>query len=85
MNKIYKVIWSRVKHCYVVVSEIAKREGKSTNTTGLARHRAAILAVATLCLVGGIGVQTVEAKIGDHYMGVYDPEALEQDLSKNNK
>ena len=23
MNKIYKVIWSRVKHCYVVVSEIA--------------------------------------------------------------
>ena len=24
MNKIFKVVWSKVKHCYVVVSEIAK-------------------------------------------------------------
>lgn len=29
MNQIYKVIWSRVKHCYVVVSEIAGRCGKT--------------------------------------------------------
>ena len=29
MNHIYKVIWSRVKHCYVVVSEIATNGGKS--------------------------------------------------------
>lgn len=29
MNQIYKVIWSRVKHCYVVVSEIAGRCGKN--------------------------------------------------------
>ena len=28
MNKIYKVIWSKAKNCYVVVSEIAKRNGK---------------------------------------------------------
>lgn len=28
MNQIYKVIWSRVKHCYVVVSEVAGRCGK---------------------------------------------------------
>lgn len=28
MNRIYKVIWSRVKHCYVVVSEITKSAGK---------------------------------------------------------
>ena len=28
MNQIYKVIWSRVKHCYVVVSEIAGSNGK---------------------------------------------------------
>ena len=24
MNKIYKVVWSKVKNCYVVVSEVAK-------------------------------------------------------------
>ena len=28
MNKIYKVIWSKVKNCYVVVSEIARNHGK---------------------------------------------------------
>ena len=25
MNKIYRVIWSKVRNCYVVVSEFAKR------------------------------------------------------------
>lgn len=29
MNQIYKVIWSRVKRCYVVVSEIAGSNGKN--------------------------------------------------------
>ena len=29
MNKIYRVIWSRAKHCYVVVSEMAKNRTKS--------------------------------------------------------
>lgn len=28
MNQIYKVIWSRVRRCYVVVSEIAGSCGK---------------------------------------------------------
>ena len=28
MNKIYKVIWSKTRNCYVAVSEIAKRNGK---------------------------------------------------------
>lgn len=32
MNKIYKVIWNRVRHCYVVVSEIAKNHGKERST-----------------------------------------------------
>ncbi len=29
MNKIYQVIWSKTKHMYVVVSEIARRDGKA--------------------------------------------------------
>ena len=33
MNKIFKVVWSKVKHCYVVVSEIAKN-----TTSGGARR-----------------------------------------------
>ena len=35
MNKTYKVIWSKVRNCYVAVSEIAKRNGKDrTSVTG---------------------------------------------------
>ena len=26
MNKIFKVIWSKSKQCYVVVSEVAKKQ-----------------------------------------------------------
>ena len=33
MNQIYKVIWSRVKRCYVVVPEIADRCGKNRATS----------------------------------------------------
>lgn len=25
MNKVYRVIWSRTKNCYVIVSEIARK------------------------------------------------------------
>lgn len=28
MNQIYKVIWSKVKHCCIVVSELAKETEK---------------------------------------------------------
>ena len=30
MNKVYKIIWSSVRKCYVVVSEIARNHGKNT-------------------------------------------------------
>ena len=33
MNKIYKVIWSKVKHQYVVVSELAHSNGKQSRTS----------------------------------------------------
>ena len=32
MNKIYRVIWSKTKNCYVVVSEYAKRNGKCSSS-----------------------------------------------------
>ncbi len=32
MNKIYRVIWSKVRNCYVVVSEIAKAHSKGSST-----------------------------------------------------
>lgn len=38
MNQIYKVVWSKVKGCYVVVSELTKRSGKNLIGSPKARH-----------------------------------------------
>ena len=51
MNKVYKVIWNKVKHCYVVVSEIAKSNGKSAAMKMQSgKSIAAALTVFALCL-----------------------------------
>ena len=54
MNHIYNVIWSTVKHCYVVVSEIAKRDGKAGSCRKKSGMQAAVLAVCALCSIGSI-------------------------------
>lgn len=46
MNKIYKVIWNRVRHCYVVVSEIAKNHGKEHSTNLCVSKRFVALTLA---------------------------------------
>ena len=49
MNKIYKVIWSKAKHTYVVASEIAKGHTKGETTgRGLKKLAAAMLVAAAL-------------------------------------
>ena len=62
MNKIYKVVWSKVKHCYVVTSELAKRSGKGCGTRSL-RMAAVSMGVAA-ALIGGIGASVAEAAEG---------------------
>ena len=59
MNKIYKVVWSKAKHCYVVTSELAKRNTKGCGARSL-RMAAVSLGVAA-ALMGGFST-TAEAK-----------------------
>ena len=62
MNRIYKVIWNRARHCYVVVSELATRSGKekSRHLTVAARLAAAVICAGALSL--GMGTfQLAEA------------------------
>lgn len=62
MNRIYKVIWNRARHCYVVVSELATRSGKekSRHLTVAARLTAAVICAGALSL--GMGTfQLAEA------------------------
>ena len=47
MNHIYKIIWNKAKHCYTVVSEIAKSHSDSTKRVRMGTT-AALMAVAVL-------------------------------------
>lgn len=55
MNQVHKVIWSRVKNCYIVVSEITKRVGRDNkaSVTGIRPLRALLCAmvVAAVCFL----------------------------------
>ena len=57
MNQIYKVIWSRVKRCYVVVSEIAGSCGKNgavSEKKSLSFHAFLCALALTGCLMPGV-------------------------------
>ena len=57
MNRIYNVIWSKTKKCYVVVSEIVKTGGgkvKSVQSGTTWTRMSAIMAVAALLMAGNI-------------------------------
>ena len=69
MNKIYKVIWSKVRNCYVAVSEIAKRNGKSCTSVNYGakanrrRVRVLLAIAAAFCVVP---VNVLAANSGGH-------------------
>ena len=57
MNKIFKVVWSKTKECYVVVSEVAKNNG--------GKKKVLVSVLAGLAMVGagavGTGVQAADS------------------------
>lgn len=54
MNKIFKVIFSKAKGCYVVVSELAKSAGKGTSASHIQRGYKLTLAAAVLSMMMGM-------------------------------
>ena len=61
LNHIYKVIWSKTKNAWVVVSEIAKRDGKSSVksvVTSLAGKSVAAVMVAMVMCGGVVSADT---------------------------
>ena len=67
MNKIYKVIWSKAKNCYVVVSELAKRNGKckaaKTDSLNTRRRLTGLLSVNTPALTKAVMTTLVAGMI----------------------
>lgn len=65
MNKVYKVVWNRTKHCYVVVSELAKRAGKNKSTClTVVGKAAAALGLGAVLLMGSAGSEAFAATGG---------------------
>uniref|UniRef100_UPI0025937A20 ESPR-type extended signal peptide-containing protein n=1 Tax=uncultured Veillonella sp. TaxID=159268 RepID=UPI0025937A20 len=71
MNRIFKVVWSKTKHCYVVVSELAGMQGKKSRSEKRSVQRSSMssskvsakwlrAALAAAVLVG-VGVSQVDA------------------------
>lgn len=74
MNKIFKVIYSKTRHCYVVVSELAKSHCKSTVCPGKSKTAltaAVLLTLGTFSFLGMPGVA---------YAEIDDPNPNSEDL-----
>ena len=56
MNKIFKVVWSKTKECYVVVSEVAKNNG--------GKKKALASVLAGLAMVAATAGTPVQAEVG---------------------
>ena len=66
MNRIYKVIWSKVKHQYVVTSEFAH---SCTKSTGGRISRSAAAVLAALVLTMGVGSVQANYTAGGGWIG----------------
>ena len=76
MNRQYKVIWSKVKHCYIVVSELVKRNGKSSSVKSKSGQKIGVtLAVLALCF--GLNGNSLAADMTEDQKAVYDAVVAE--------
>ena len=75
MNRVYKVIWSKAKHCYVVTSEIAKGYGKSAGSKGVKALLSGLVALSIAMggygLAGAVYVDSRAEKDGAYTTEVY--------------
>ena len=75
MNKIYKVVWSKAKHCYVVTSELAKRQTKGCGARSLRMATVSLGVAASLLCSGAVlpifGESVAEAASYRQYSGYW--------------
>ena len=73
MNKIYRIIWSKARNCYIVVSEIAKRNGKCSSSLNK-KIIAAFLAAGTVM---------VSVLSSSAYAKTYEVDSISEDDFKS--
>ena len=90
MNRIFKVIWSKTKNCYVVASELAKGRTKAASTGDKAK-RLALAAITALMLlpVGGYSYAAdttkVDSSTSDTAVEVYTKAGTDAQIEAANK
>ena len=76
MNKIFKVIYSKTRHCYVVVSELAKSHcktaGSHTARSKTALTAAVLLALGAFSFAGMPVAQADESLLNNDFIGAND-------------
>ena len=86
MNRIYKVIYSKVRQCYVVVSELAKKQGKKARSEHTLRennrsYRLAAIVALTISAGSLLYPMQAEAWTDDstnNYFTAYDKNYFDQ-------
>ena len=81
MNKIYKLVWSKVRNTWVVASEIAKGHGKSSSSEGNGKLLKSLVLTALLGSFMTAGMSPVAATLTQDQQAVYN--AVLQELAKN--
>lgn len=91
MNKIYKVMYSKVKQCAVVVSEIAKSHGHNGESSDVRKHAAltaaVLIALGSLSFTTAFVPMTAEAATktgGSNFVGVERTDGLLDDKEYDN-
>lgn len=70
MNKIYKLVWSKVKNCYVVASELAKSYTKSPKSGVIVRT---VVAGVLACILScGFNISSYAMEVIDDYEDAYN-------------
>lgn len=72
MNKIYKLVWSKVRNTWVVASEIAKGHGKSSSSEGNGKLLKSLVLTALLGSFMTVGISPVVAALTPDQQAVYD-------------
>ena len=74
MNKVYKVIWSKVKNCYVVVSELAKSKCKAPKSSFFSKT---LIASVLACVISsGVSISSYAVELMDAHVQYY--QAMEE-------
>ena len=90
MNRIFKVIWSKTRNCYVVASELAKGRTKASSTGDKAK-RLALAAITALMLlpVGGYSYAAdttkVDSSTSDTAVEVYTKAGTDAQIEEAKK